>query len=242
MEIINHQSLKSNYFQLRGYNEVKYDINLKLPKYLKKYFPESKNAKILDIGCGQGRLLQSAKNEGYTSLLGIDISQNAILQCKGLGLEVILINDITEFSNNYKEKKFDFIILSHVLEHIKKDDIIATLFAIRNNLLSKDGKLFIAVPNAQSNTSAYWRFEDFTHTILFTSGSITYVLNAAGFNTINFVNTKGVEGQKFYRRWLKLIFLKLYILKVKFWNFITDSHFHKESPNIYTWELRVITQ
>ncbi|MGC9101323.1 MAG: hypothetical protein ACP5HC_08750 [Caldisericum sp.] len=40
------------------------------------------------------------------------------------------------------------------------------------------------VRNVQSNTGAYWAYEDFSHFTLFTSGSIYYVLKMAGFDEI----------------------------------------------------------
>lgn len=47
------------------------------------------------------------------------------------------------------------------------------------------------VPNAQSYTGAYWRYEDFTHNIMFTAGSSTYVLRSAGFENIEFLDPDG---------------------------------------------------
>jgi hypothetical protein len=53
-----------------------------------------------------------------------------------------------------------------------------------SDLLAPDVGLILMVPNVQSNTSSYWRWEDFTHEWLFTLGSIKYVLKFVGFNHI----------------------------------------------------------
>ncbi|MBK7370676.1 MAG: hypothetical protein IPJ09_04415 [Saprospiraceae bacterium] len=68
--------------------------------------------------------------------------------------------------------------MSHVLEHIEKINIIDTLITIKSYLLAESGSFVVMVPNAQSVTGAYWMYEDFTHTTLFTSGSIYYVLKS----------------------------------------------------------------
>ncbi|MBL0306338.1 MAG: hypothetical protein IPQ25_09965 [Chitinophagaceae bacterium] len=81
--------------------------------------------------------------------------------------------------------------MSHVLEHIEKEKIIDTLIHIRKNLLKKGGVFLLMVPNAQSYTGAYWRYEDFTHNIMFTAGSCIYVLKAAGFENIEFIDPDG---------------------------------------------------
>lgn len=44
----------------------------------------AKNAKIVDIGCGNGMLLLELANEGYTNLHGVDYSQKAIELAKSI--------------------------------------------------------------------------------------------------------------------------------------------------------------
>jgi len=52
------------------------------------------------------------------------------------------------FENVELPKKYDNIILTHVLEHI--DDPIGLLSRIKNEWLSENGKLFLVCPNANS--------------------------------------------------------------------------------------------
>ena len=200
--------------------------------------PSNKNAKILDIGCGFGFFLRELKKGGYLSIKGIDLSNQAIDFCLSQGLEVQRAN-IIDFAEQSAEK-YELIVMSHVLEHIKKDEIIFTLKRIRNNLLDANGKLCLMVPNAQSNTGSYWAYEDFTHTTLFTTGSIHYVLKAAGFNNIKFLDPNGTENSNIILKLIKNTFLPLYKMKKKFWNKITSSSFHRQSPEIFTFELKVL--
>ena len=224
-----------NYFELRKVDPDFYK-DFRLPVYLKNRLPRDKSARILDIGCGFGQMLREIRKLGYTNLSGVDIESSAVDHCLSQGLSVSRITDIKEYR---PDNTFDVVIMSHVLEHIPKDQMIPTVRYIYENLLSPKGTYFVMVPNAQSKTGAYWFYEDFTHEFLFTSGSIFYVLKAAGFDEVNFLDPQGVEKNGVLIRSFKLFFLRLYDLNQLFWNLITTSSFHKPSPRIYSFELKV---
>ena len=229
----------SNYFNLRSVDSNYYS-SYKIPKYIVEILPLDKNADVLDIGCGFGSFIREAKKLGYNSVKGIDISEEAIEYALKQNMDVQKAS-IKEFSEQ-SDKKFDFIIMSHVLEHIKKDEIIETLNLITKNLLNENGKFCLMVPNAQSNTDSYWAYEDFTHYTLFTAGSLLYVLQAAGFTNIRFLDPDGTENSGMLSKLIKKIFLPYYKLKKKFWNKITSSSFHEKSPAIFTFELKVLAE
>lgn len=64
---------------------------------------------------------------------------------------------------------------------------------IKETLLTDKGQVFIRVPNAQSNIGCYWAYEDFTHNLLFTAGSLLFVLCSAGFENIKLIDQYGLE-------------------------------------------------
>jgi predicted TPR repeat methyltransferase len=229
----------SDYFNLRNV-ESDYYLDYQIPKHIIELLPPDKNADILDIGCGFGSLIREIKKQGYISVKGIDISEQAIefASKQNLNVENASIKEFAERS----EKKFEIVIMSHVLEHINKSEIIDTLKLISEKILKENGKFCLMVPNAQSNTGSYWAYEDFTHTTLFTTGSLFYVLKAAGFNKIKFLDPDGIENSIGISRLVKKIFLPLYRVKKSFWNKITSSSFHAQSPNIFTFELKVLAE
>jgi predicted TPR repeat methyltransferase len=227
-----------DYFMKRNISPDYY-ANSYLQKYLIKALPKDRKTKILDIGCGLGQTLSNLKKNGYINIKGVDISVDAIEQCRKKGLDVTLITDIISFCRKSRDK-YDFIIMSHVLEHIEKQNIIDTLKAINLKILTKEGLICIMVPNAQSNTNCYWAYEDFTHTMLFTSGSIYYVLKAAGFSNIKFLDVNGLDGSNMYYKIFKRILLKIYIANKHFWNKVTSSSYHEPSPQIYSYEIKVL--
>ena len=131
--------------------------------------------------------------------------------------------------------------MSHVLEHFPKEQVIPQLVKLKG-LLKPSGALIVMVPNAQSHTGAYWAYEDFTHFLLFTSGSIYYVLRAAGFNEVEFLDVDCTIGMAGWKRTIKQILLKCYVLNYRFWNRVTTSSTHEPSPLIFSYEIRAIAR
>ncbi len=230
---------QQNYFRLRN-NSLNIEYGINIPTYLKSVLPINKDASFLDIGCGYGEFLGLLRNNNYVNLLGVDINKPAIGFCLKNKLNCMHINNINDFIHNNKDRQFDFITMNHVLEHINKEEIIKTLTIIREKLLSPTGKIFLKVPNAQSNTGCYWAYEDFTHETLFTTGSVYYVLKAAGFNSIQFIDPYDLDNLSFFRKFRRKILLKLYEKNKSFWNNITRSYYHAPSPVIYSYELKIV--
>ena len=232
------EDLYADYFLKRGVN-VGHAAPPRIPSYLRSVLP-SKHGKILDIGCGTGMLLTALKLAGFENALGVDISEQAVLLCRSKGLNVERISSIHEISPENDDARFDLVVMSHVLEHISKDSIIATLRHIREHVVSRAGKLVVMVPNAQSRTGAYWAYEDFTHCTLFTSGSLKYVLQSAGFTRVEFLDPKCIGDTRLVFRPIKLLLLQLYETRMRFWNKVTSSSFHQPSPCIYSFEIKAM--
>ena len=226
---------KNNYFNYRNISEQSYK-SLKVPMWIEQEI-KNKDSKILDYGCGFGQNLKKLKHNNYKNIYGADIDPTAIQSCQNNHLIVKKL-DLENLKNPY-DFKFDVIILTHIIEHIQKSKIITTLTFIKNEFLSENGKLLIAVPNAQSNTDCYWAYEDWTHTTLFTSGSIYYVLKAAGFDKIEFLDIDCTLGSSKIKSTVRRFFLMLYASNKKFWNKITHSAVHQQSPQIFSYEIKV---
>ena len=237
---MNDNTKIDQYFKNRTVSEDTYG-SYKIPRYLVPYIPKNKDAKILDIGCGMGQFLGVLKAESYTNLKGIDINNEALASCRKKGLNVTQITDTRDYKVPENEK-YDFIIMSHVLEHIEKDIIIDTLIHIRQNLLAQGGSFALMVPNGQSFTGTYWRYEDFTHHLVFTSGTCLYVLKAAGFESIEFMDADGTSQMSFWKRPIIKFFLGIYKMREDFWGFILQTSYHKPSPRIYSFELKVLSK
>jgi SAM-dependent methyltransferase len=225
----------SAYFKNRGIDPDYYN-SFQLPAYLIPELPKSKTAAILDIGCGFGQMLLRIREKGYSNLMGVDIGLESKQFCQSKGLIVEQIGSIQEFAAS-NHGKFDLILMSHVLEHIPKEQTIETLQSIKS-LLAPGGSYIVMVPNAQSNTGPYWMYEDFTHHLLFTAGSLIYVLKSAGFEQIEFLDPKCLAGLNGFQKWKRKFLVRLYEMRLNFWNRASASSFHKPSPRIYSFELK----
>ena len=145
---------------------------------------------LLKISIFYGSLLNGGQE---INVFGIDINPKAIAHCQSQGIESKVVENILDF---FPAQKFDLIITTHCLEHLPKDSIIPILTHFRKHCLAKNGKIFVAVPNAQSHTGCYWAYEDFTHTTLFTAGSLIYVLKMAGFSDVAIIDKDALSGSK----------------------------------------------
>ncbi|MBI5441708.1 MAG: class I SAM-dependent methyltransferase [Deltaproteobacteria bacterium] len=228
------------YFDNRSVSPDEYR-GYQLPRYLLDALPPGRNARILDIGCGFGQTLEGLGRLGYASVRGVDVSSQAVEACAARGLRVVLIEDLRAFCETSAER-FDFVLMSHVLEHLPKAEIVDTLRAIREHLLAVGGALLVMVPNAQSPTGCYWAYEDFTHTTIFTAGSLLFVLRAAGFVEVALLDPDGMADSRPWARCLRRAFLRLY--RAGWWavNAATSSSFHRPSPQVFSFEVKALAR
>ena len=143
---ISHTNNNKGLFNWMYHTVRKYAIGTKL-NLLKR---TSKNKNHLDIGCGTGEFLNACKNAGYKTK-GIEPSKLAREQAiKNFNLSVSENTNLNQFKNN----QFDSISMWHVLEHVPSVNKTIEEF---NRILSKNGKVIIAVPNHKSWDAKYYR-------------------------------------------------------------------------------------
>jgi len=125
--------------------------------YLARYFEEcalrsvsalalGRNERILDVGCGNGRLLHTMAAVGFTELTGIDrFVEDGAEGRHGVRLLKCSLDDM-------KDGEYDLIMFHHSLEHV--EDPKATLRAA-DRLLAKHGICLIRLPLI---ASAWWTY------------------------------------------------------------------------------------
>ena len=100
----------------------------------------SDGASVLDLGCGDGELLSFLIREKKVHAQGIELSEQAILNCVAEGLSVFQ-QDIDTGLSEYTDGSFDYVILNQTLQQVKKPD-----FALQEALrVSK--KTIVGIPN-----------------------------------------------------------------------------------------------
>jgi methionine biosynthesis protein MetW len=78
---------------------------------------------VLDLGCGDGALLDLLVRERSVRAQGIEIDEQAIYQCVAKGLSVFH-EDIDHGLSDYADQCFDFVILHQSFQQVKKPDIV----------------------------------------------------------------------------------------------------------------------
>lgn len=72
-------------------------------------------AAVLDLGCGDGSLLQYLKSERNVRGYGVEISDAGIVACIQNGVNVIQ-NDLDSGLADFESNSFDYVILSQTLQ------------------------------------------------------------------------------------------------------------------------------
>mgnify|MGYP001582821707 CR=1 FL=1 len=97
--------------------------------------------KILDFGCASGGLLAEFKKRGFTKLTGTDISDWALTFGKQeYGLQSIL----KPFSLGLLNKKYDWVLMLDVAEHVNTIDLFGLLHALHKCDIKKG--IIIRIP------------------------------------------------------------------------------------------------
>ncbi len=100
----------------------------------------SKEASVLDLGCGDGELLALLISEKQVHAQGIELSENSIHRCIAQGLSVFQ-QDIDIGLSEYADNSFDYVILNQTLQQVKKPD-----FALKEALRAGK-KVIVGFPN-----------------------------------------------------------------------------------------------
>ena len=147
--------------------------------FILKNNPDKNIGSVLDVGCGMGGLLVPFKENNFV-VYGVDYGSEYVEfgKSKNLNLSIGGIKDIN--------KKFDFIIYSHVFEHIL--DLGSELYEIKKRL-NKNGVLYIEVPGVLNLHNDYRndlnRYFQNAHTYNYSLISLNNVLVSNGFELIN---------------------------------------------------------
>ena len=78
----------------------------------------SSGSRILDLGCGDGSILEALKLNKSVGGYGIEIDKENIQACLEKGLEVIEQN-IDEGLSNFQDKRFDTVLVSQTIQVLK---------------------------------------------------------------------------------------------------------------------------
>ena len=129
------------------------------------------NSRVLDVGCGDGSLMNFLVKEKNIETRGLELDQNNVQECFNKGLTVIQGNAETELYQ-FPDKSFDYVILSQTLQAFYKPD------KVLNELLRIGKSVIVSIPNF-----GYWKVR--TSLLFFGKMPVTKTLPNAWYNTPN---------------------------------------------------------
>ncbi len=130
-----------------------------------------KNKKVLDVGCGDGTLMEFLKNNKNINIRGLEISKNKVQGCIAKGLTVIEGNAERDLKQ-FPDKSFDYVVLSQTLQAFLDPELVL------KELLRVGKQAIVTIPNF-----GYWKIR--LHLLLKGTMPITKTLPDEWYNTPN---------------------------------------------------------
>ena len=81
------------------------------------------NSRVLDLGCGQGELLQHLIENKTVQGYGLEIDPENINTCIEKGIPV-LDQDLDDGINNFENLSFDMVVMTHALQQFRRPDLL----------------------------------------------------------------------------------------------------------------------
>lgn len=156
MNKINDKYIKSFYeesaerYNGRFKNNPKGKImhNLQTQIILNSIAQYKKNIKILEVGCGTGRFLDSLNKKGYKNLYGLDFSQNMLDVLTKTNKNIKTIQG-DAYNLPFKNNEFDVVFSVHVLMHLENPK------KAYNEMLRVSKKLVLFEVNNKASLSVF---------------------------------------------------------------------------------------
>ena len=123
-----------------------FDYDVIQPFMVRSFSPFFRNGSLLELGSHKGEFTRRFL-PFFEDVTCVEASDVAIAEAKSrYGARIQIIN--STFETLQLPKRYDNIVMTHTLEHL--DDPVLVLRLINEKWLSKNGRLFLAVPNAHA--------------------------------------------------------------------------------------------
>ena len=129
------------------------------------------NTRVLDVGCGDGSLMNFLKKEKNIEVRGLELNQDNVQQCIRKGLPVIQGNAETEL-HQFPDQSFDYVVLSQTLQAFYEPE------EVLKNLLRIGKAVIVSIPNF-----GYWKVR--MKLLFFGEMPVTKTLPNTWYNTPN---------------------------------------------------------
>ena len=202
--IIEEKRINSFYFQSDfNYNQEAEYLKKTYFNYLKKYVLSSdpKNIKVLEIGCGNGFILEELIDNGIKNVYGIEPGHTSVRKARSDIKNRIKIS--TWKKDLFPKNSFDVICCFHTLDHvIDPNKFVQDVY----KSLKKDGKFFFIVHNTNGLSARLLGEKspifDIEHIYLFNARNLKELFYKNGFHGLE---TFSINNTYPINYWLKLL-------------------------------------
>lgn len=179
-----------DYYSVYAYEtekEIPEPTRISLESLLDSFEKYRQNNRILDVGCGEGWILELAMKKGWQAY-GTEFSSKAIEICEKKGIK--MYSGVLQ-SEKIREKDFDVIVSSETIEHINNPrEELANI----HQLLRKGGIFYITTPNFNSylrrmmkDKYAIIKYPE--HLSYYTTTTLNKLLKETGFSKARLMTT-----------------------------------------------------
>lgn len=155
---------------------------------LRGFLPKDKHAAILDVGFGEGWFLAACLRLGYANLCGAEFGIESKAHIKAWAPDAIQLSEIRVDIGSFladKPETYEFIHMSHVIEHIPKYSLLWVVDALYR-ALKAGGVLMLRTPNMEGPCANSSLYVTLAHEYGFSSGNLNSLLDICGFDDICF--------------------------------------------------------
>jgi 2-polyprenyl-3-methyl-5-hydroxy-6-metoxy-1,4-benzoquinol methylase len=137
-----------------------------------------RSGEVLDLGCGDGSLLQTMRALGFRRLAGVDCSAEQVERARHICPDAVE-GDLVRYLEEREAGRFPVILLFDVVEHLRKVEILHLMELIVTRL--RPGGVFIGhCPNGDSPFVGTLHAGDFTHETLLNAQSARHLCTLFG--------------------------------------------------------------
>lgn len=152
---------------------------------LRRFLPPT-GARILDVPCGHGNLLQFLADRGYSDVTGVDLAETQVRLAASLGLPARVGDAFAAVDDAHG---WDAVFSLDFIEHLDRDAAVRFLALVRSRLRA-GGRLFLRLPSADGPFGAHDVFNDVTHKWTLTAGAAETLLAAIGFSRVHVLDER----------------------------------------------------
>ncbi len=193
------------------------------------HLPADKFARILDFGCGEGRVLKFLESQGYQNFLGVDIDTVAL---ENLPLEIRAKTERLGRLEDFVQKhhsRFDCIILKDVIYYFNRSTAADNLRLILR-ALKPGGSVVIEVFNGAQLTSNFTAAKDLGIQTVYTEASLRQLLTACGLTVHTLFEQRQARGG--IKFWLYRLGQRLYFAVLRA-VFILERGADSNNPTLF---------